>query len=499
MRSKRPLQRRRRPDLTPLQPSAWLTVGTAAASATLGAIVVFVLLAWALGLSLHVSGSDAHAVEQRKVLIEAVKVSLAMAAALGAVVALALNYRRHRIDESQSHRDDQRLYTERFESASEQLGHGQPAVRLTGVHALARLADDWEEQRQMCIDVLCAYVRLPSTPARTATDGEPLAGNEQPERTPRAELEIRQTVIRIIAEHLRSRPEDPMRASWRGHDLDFTGVSFDGAFSFDAVTFSSANVSFNMATFRDGSVSFENATFDDGHVSFDNATFSGGRVSFDNATFDDGRVSFDDATFSGGRVSFDKATFDDGHLSFDEATFSGGRVSFNVTRLAGGQVSFLGATFLGDQVSFHEATFSGSEVSFAAAVFSGGHIIFDRATVHGGSLLFLGAEFLAGWVRFDSAKFSGGHVSFGVAKFSGANVDFKYAKLSAGEANFTDATFSGGQVNFERAEFSGSSVDFRRATFSGGYIYLEGVSDWSVPPKFDATEAPPSGVHLPAS
>ncbi|MFD9499878.1 hypothetical protein [Streptomyces sp. NPDC060035] len=34
------------------------------------------------------------------------------------------------------------------------LGHDQAAVRLAGVYALARLADDWAEQRQVCIDVL---------------------------------------------------------------------------------------------------------------------------------------------------------------------------------------------------------------------------------------------------------------------------------------------------------------------------------------------------------
>ena len=93
--------------------------------------------------------------------METFKAALGIAAGIGAVVALAVAYRRHRIEESQSHRDDQRLFTERFGSAAEQLGHDQPALRLAGVHAMARLADDWDEQRQTCIDVLCAYLRLP--------------------------------------------------------------------------------------------------------------------------------------------------------------------------------------------------------------------------------------------------------------------------------------------------------------------------------------------------
>ena len=34
----------------------------------------------------------------------------------------------------------------------------QPAaVRLAGMYAMAGLADDWKENRQTCVDVLCAY------------------------------------------------------------------------------------------------------------------------------------------------------------------------------------------------------------------------------------------------------------------------------------------------------------------------------------------------------
>src|SRR5262245_30899342 len=45
----------------------------------------------------------------------------------------------------------------RFATAAAQLGDGQPAVRLAGVHAMAGLADDWPENRQTCVDILCAY------------------------------------------------------------------------------------------------------------------------------------------------------------------------------------------------------------------------------------------------------------------------------------------------------------------------------------------------------
>jgi hypothetical protein len=42
--------------------------------------------------------------------------------------------------------------------------------------------------------------------------------------TYRALREVRHTVIRVIAAHLR----DDAETSWQGHDLDFTEVVFDG-------------------------------------------------------------------------------------------------------------------------------------------------------------------------------------------------------------------------------------------------------------------------------
>jgi hypothetical protein len=60
-------------------------------------------------------------------------------------------------------RENPKLYSDRFTAAVARLGDPSPAVRLGGVHALAGLADDapTAQLRQTCIDVLCAYLRLP--------------------------------------------------------------------------------------------------------------------------------------------------------------------------------------------------------------------------------------------------------------------------------------------------------------------------------------------------
>src|SRR5215470_7603726 len=71
-----------------------------------------------------------------------------------------------------------RTLNERFATAAEQLGSDKPAaVRLAGVYAMTGLADDWQENRQTCVNVLCAYLRMPyePDPGEEASEPERLA------------------------------------------------------------------------------------------------------------------------------------------------------------------------------------------------------------------------------------------------------------------------------------------------------------------------------------
>jgi hypothetical protein len=79
--------------------------------AVLGAIGIYLLVTALVGLPWHLPQDTPEGDEQRKLLVETFKAALGIAAGIGAVVALAVAYRRHRIEESQSHRDDQRLFT----------------------------------------------------------------------------------------------------------------------------------------------------------------------------------------------------------------------------------------------------------------------------------------------------------------------------------------------------------------------------------------------------
>jgi pentapeptide repeat protein len=141
--------------------------------------------------------------------------------------------------------------------------------------------DDWDDQRQVCIDVLCASLRMPYEPDTTS------------EKHREGEREVRHTIIRIIRDHLRD-PSAP--TTWCGRDLDFTNATFDGG-------------NFTGAKFIGSEVSFTDAKFTGGGVSFTHAKFTGGKVYCTGAKFTDGEVSFGGAEYAGGNVSFDDAKF----------------------------------------------------------------------------------------------------------------------------------------------------------------------------------------------
>jgi uncharacterized protein YjbI with pentapeptide repeats len=357
-----------------------------------------------------------------------------------------------------------RTLNERFATAADQLGSDKPAVRLAGVYAMAGLADDWEKNRQTCVDVLCAYLRMPYEP-------DPGQDASRPQRLAfQAIREVRHTVIRVITAHLKDDASEP----WQDLDFDFTGVAFDGG-------------DFVGAHFRAGTVLFSEARFS-GEVGFGHTLFSGGGVSFHGAEFSGGRVSFTGAQFSGGTVDFGGAQFSGGTILFS-GEFSGSTVHFGGAKFSGSTVRFGGR--------FRSAQFSGGRVSFTGAQFSGGTVDFAGAEFSGSPVSFNQARFSGGRVGFDDAEFSGG-VSFNGAEFAGGEVDFYAAKFSGGEVDFYGAGFSRGKVDFEEAQFYGGTVRFDYALFTGGLVDFSKVRDWSYPPKFPWTGTPPPGVKLPS-
>ncbi|WP_189210353.1 pentapeptide repeat-containing protein [Actinokineospora fastidiosa] len=281
-----------------------------------------------------------------------------------------------------------RRITDLYTKAVEQLGSEKAPVRLGGLYALERLAQDHVEQRQTIVNVLCAYLRMPYTPP----DNPPvLDGTTDPavrkeliaeHREQVQEREVRLAAQRILARHLHpgDTPDNPVATFWTGIDVDLTSATLI------ALDFSGCTVH---------TTSFRGATFT-GDAGFSRVTFTGS-LDFAGATFT-GAADFAGATFGG--ASFRQATFI-GDADFDRATF---------TR----QVNFAGATFT-DDVYFNEVTFAGNAV-FGGATFTGKVAFigaaFTRGAVFRGATLpstrYADRKTPSPWTRLEGARFAGG-------------------------------------------------------------------------------------------
>ncbi|MFE8978550.1 pentapeptide repeat-containing protein [Streptomyces cyaneofuscatus] len=276
---------------------------------------------------------------------DVIKTTVTVLTLIGAVLAALYAYRKQLLDEGTSHRADSTQLTERYTKAAEQLGHEQAAVRLAGVYAMARLADDWPEQRQVCVDVLCAYLRMPYETETTAPAFR------------HGEREVRLTIIRTIRDHLQY---PTTTNTWCGHNLDFTGATFDGG-------------DFGGSNFSGGAVDFNSSTFSSGEVFFSGSTFSGGAVDFSGSTFSGGEVDFSSSTYSGGEIDFSSSTYISGN-----SRYTNGKVSFLVSAFSGSRVFFGGSAFFGGEVDFRGSTYTSGTVEF------GDSQVLSTATVHWG-------------------------------------------------------------------------------------------------------------------
>lgn len=243
-------------------------------------------------------------------------------------------------------------FSERFAQAAEMLGSERTATRMGGVYALAALADEWTENRQQCVDLLCGYLRTPIQWVVGAQPGEATGGRldlPSPPSTPRAllprpenspfvltqvmedyrksrsavadmyvrasatdEVAVRKAVVSSIARGTK-RP-DGDRASWSNmsfdlsrcylEDLDFSDCRFH------------QQVNFNGSIFG-GSTNMRKIYFGK-NAQFDGCIFTG-RTWFSGATFA-GNAWFRASEFCK-EAAFGRVAFEDGML-FNFAHFS---------------------------------------------------------------------------------------------------------------------------------------------------------------------------------
>jgi hypothetical protein len=234
----------------------------------------------------------------------------------------------------------ERRITDLYTKAVEQLGSDKAPVRLGGLYALERLAQDNAHQRQTIVNVLCAYLRMPYR-QHEPEDLNPLTGDAHLQ-----ERQVRLTAQRLLTRHLRA----GSTAFWDSMDLDLTGaylidfviIESDLRWaSFKATTFAGTTIFLDMS-FPDYA-NFDEATFlEDTH--FSGTTFTGD-ARFENATFKSsvefGGYLKSQAVSFARQAKFQGTTFG-GRTSFSEATFNG-RAYFGESR-TGNPTTFAGKT-----------------------------------------------------------------------------------------------------------------------------------------------------------
>ncbi|MCC8249145.1 pentapeptide repeat-containing protein, partial [Saccharothrix luteola] len=315
-------------------------------------------------------------------LLDLLKIGLAVVGGLGAVVALAVAYRKQQVSEAAHHiaawqeqRERTKFLNERYGKAAEQLGHDKSAVRLAGVYAIVGLADDWPAQRQTCVDVLCGYLRMP-----------------YPEDS--SERQVRQAIITTLLDH-----------------------SWDNAWDTKAVVIDFRNVEFE-------NLDLSRRTFA-GNFNFDHAVFHGDLTDFGSTTFT-GVVTFRGARFKSKSTLFSEITGRDAVIDFSEATFSGDLVEFSESRLTNTTVDFNGATVEDAQVNFEwgvsensairwdRAELRNATIDLSSTVFLPGRVTADTPTAlsfryaqaDGSSIKLVGSRFVNTTLNFEGGRFT---------------------------------------------------------------------------------------------
>ncbi len=158
--------------------------------------------------------------------LDVIRTAATIVVGTGGAAALLLTARRQRVTEldvkQKDHDATERRVTELYSKAADQLGSDTAPVRLAGLYALERLAQENPAHRQTIVDLVCAYLRMPvrpraapaSAPARMRARGS--SGEEG---------EVRQAAIVLLTKHLRPGDGEPVPTYWPGIEIDLSGAT----------------------------------------------------------------------------------------------------------------------------------------------------------------------------------------------------------------------------------------------------------------------------------
>lgn len=259
-----------------------------------------------------------------------------------------------------------------------------PAVRITGVEPLGRLADLSPAHRRACARVLCAALRAGPDPGDAEQDDQPPAG----------ETELQRALLAVLKARLTS--TDP-QTTWSALALDLSGIWLAGG---DLAGIRLTGGSLRLSRSRiAGPLDLAGAVIERGGAILLDRTTITGRVVLDRLTLTDGQVVLDHARLEGGEVSIEDASLTGGHLIATETQLPSGRLSLGRSTIDGTMVTFHGSTLSGAALVLDGARISSGRCYLTSLMLTGGSISFRDAAI-ARPLLSLRMSTLAGG-RFD--------------------------------------------------------------------------------------------------
>ncbi|MBE8518139.1 pentapeptide repeat-containing protein [Amycolatopsis sp. H6(2020)] len=322
----------------------WLTVTFAALICVLVFFIAWTLLRSYAGWTTPLTRAEG---------AEIVRTALTVVAGAGGIVALVVAYRRQTIAE-EAHRRQYKLdaqseydaqekrVTELYMQAVTQLANSRAPVRIGGMYALERLAQDNPAHRQTVVNLLCAYLRTPinlskETIGAFSAFGRHLDEDDNFEVSDEVteELHVRFAAQRILLSHFR-RDDDWIKSGRK--EVSPAQPSNKNYWPSVVVDLSDTR----LIHFNARGSHFEEALFERVHFLGDtyfDYSYIGNSTRFDNSSIDG--IHFRGATFAGS-VRFYHVKFDQ-WADFDDVTFQDA-VTFNAATFRG-VVSFRNANW----------------------------------------------------------------------------------------------------------------------------------------------------------
>ena len=309
---------------------------------------------------------------------------------------------------------------ERYLQAVKQLRSKEASARVSGVHALVDLVDEWlheenlsedekNKEGQLIINKLCAYICSPFALASEydeLTQDSPAAeglykNREQEFYIHKAELQAEADVRLSIMKEIHARLQGPDKntpGAWSGFEYDFSGSIF--FYPVDLThSYYTKPVHFSESVYR-SSANFSGSTYRD-WVGFNDSTYRG-RTDFSGSTYQGG-ADFHESIYQA-EVDLSKSVYQDwvdfhestywGDANFSESAYRSWADFYDSTYQD--EASFTGSTYqegvdLSCSIYWGRANFRGSiyedEAAFSGSIFRD-TIDFGKDTGSGGSSRF---------------------------------------------------------------------------------------------------------------